>query len=379
MHPAHASQHPATPASIIINTPHIVDAIMAYATSSTLATCLRVSKGLHHTAGKVLYHTVRLDKSNMGGFFCGIWAGNASDEDTGSVADGPSSPTLPAQTKNATPRHMNFKRRLLANVRVLSLGSHYEPVCRLFRYEAPTLLPCLDTLRIVRFPASMHSLQSLCGGHECPFFAAAVARRLVIRNLDARPPGRFGCPKRFYTDTNDRTFEEVVWVLPTKGKVYTKRSLIYVRSYFPKARITFLFHPTWELWEERPDLAASSDALYKPLPVPPSAMVEILVLPKDVVSPPMPTVIGLETVEFSTNDSDELVEAFATESPHLPLTPDRLHQAVRDEVSTSAFRLNKDPVEFPEDIAYYTLEEYAAFEASERAGVLDDGLPGSSW
>ncbi|KAL1408038.1 hypothetical protein Q8F55_004835 [Vanrija albida] len=380
-----------TPADIIINAPHIVERILAHATNSTLTTCLRVNRELHEAAGNVLYHTVRVDRFNLAGFFLGAFGGTGTsdgeDEDTGG----------PEQTEYALPPQKTlrpgFKSSLLGNVRILSLGAHHACVCSLYGPHAAALFPHLDTLRIVPAPKSNHTLQPLCDGRtECALFATAAPRRLVLRNLDGGDPRHSGWPLRLFSYDNPLPYEEMIWVLPTIGVRYYNGGLSLGATWHRAARYTFLFHASWELWHRQQHLAAHFDVVENKIcPLKPVDIVEIVSSPFE-CDVRKRTAIGFEKVQFidyDEDEDDEIVKLFKRHFPDAHPTSDRLRQFVQDGLCTR--ELEKFVLRFfpdsdlvylldpssrhSEHITFHTLEEYGTFEPTKRAAVLDDGLP----
>lgn len=210
--PNHPPQPPTAPADavppalIILNSPHIVDGIMNYASRTTLVACLRVSKQLHDAAGKVLYHTVRVDRYNLAGFFLGALVGSGVAEDSGCHGDGcvrfteqdkdgtksPADNPAPGQGKTrgqkknaqkrkrkAAGRTTNFKAPLLAQVEVLSLGSHHTCVCHLYGEHIESLFP--TSTHSVSYPLpSRHTSSSPSAMTSVP---ATFSRTSALPNL----------------------------------------------------------------------------------------------------------------------------------------------------------------------------------------------------
>lgn len=390
---AQAAHHTAVlaRASILASSAHIVDAILAHADRLTLVAALRVNSTWHDAAGKVLYHTVRVDRFNIASFFRGALVGTETGEETGCAGDncmrfsvasqGVGAPTKTrGQKKNARKAKMkksvpvtNFKAPLLSRVHVLSFGAHHGCVCSRYGPHAPTLFPHLDTLRIVPAPASTHTLQPLCDARECALFAFATPRRVVLRNLDGGSGASW--PQYLPFDT-DPPFSEVVWVLPTKGERYGDDGGLIGAGQFGRAAKTYVF-ADWELWRAP---AGSSLANFfdvvnnKRFPLAPSDVIYVVGSPS-LGSPP--TVVGLERLQFTTKGADDVVGTFKRHFPHVHLDNDRLHRMVRDELRTEVLQCalitgTYDPVECPEWITYHTLEEYAALP--ESLGVLHDSL-----
>ncbi|WOO78071.1 uncharacterized protein LOC62_01G001624 [Vanrija pseudolonga] len=134
----------------LLGCPHTIAMVLSYADTATLVTCLRVSREFHHMAGKSLYHTITVRAGQEHRLLCGVERAVTT----------------------------NFKTRLLANVRVLTLvgfPSMCEPHC--MRRHTP-FFPNLDTLRIVHLP-SWHP-----PNHRCSLLQGVAPRKAVIRNMD---------------------------------------------------------------------------------------------------------------------------------------------------------------------------------------------------
>ncbi|KAL1408036.1 hypothetical protein Q8F55_004833 [Vanrija albida] len=374
---------PADSTQLVLQCPHIIDQIMASADRLTLVAALRVSMQFHESAGKALYHTVRIDGFNLAGFFLGALVGGNTNDGSGSmgdmcarVTDGVgASLTLEthSKTENAQPAEKktppNFKLALLANVRILSLGSHCGGACHLYGPQAPALLPHLDTLRIVPAPASPSRLQRLCDDRRgCKLFAAATARRVVLRNVIGENIAPSGWPRRLRSDT--APYDEVVWVLPTNGQRYTQNGLHPgFKARIHTALTTFIFHHNWELWRTpqsfAPFVGPSENSV---TPLYPSRLVRFI-RRAPLTSAEQLAVIGLETVQFYDHDIDNINHP----------TQARLRQAVREDVRAGVPQSDQPSSEFndgrrAERITFRTLNEYAELDAMGR-GVLDDGLP----
>ncbi|KAL1408040.1 hypothetical protein Q8F55_004837 [Vanrija albida] len=353
---------------MIVNSPHIVDAIMAYATNSTLAACLRVSKQFHDAAGKVLYHTVRIDESNLWGPFLGALAGLRPTEDAcrNLECDCPD-PSAPLS-------YSAFKPPLLARVRILSLGSHHRCLRWVYGEHVSSLLPNVDTLRIVPAPdPGDDDLWPLCDREdECLVFTNLKPRKLVLRNLDNRVYCVNGWPAN--QQWNVDRLEEVVWVLPSNGDKYGDAGLMNTGMYFPGTTVVkVIFYPSWELWQQAPIPIEATIA-----PMTPDSIVwpSANWIRRNIVHC---TVYGLETVEFEADDEDSLVSTFTEQFPGVQLDSDRLRQLVRDEWKTGALQAafataRKVENIRPRHIEFKTLEQYSALRQSELYEV-DDGLP----
>ncbi|WOO78076.1 uncharacterized protein LOC62_01G001629 [Vanrija pseudolonga] len=402
------------PALIILNSPHIVDGIMQYAaTRTTLVSCLRVSKQLHDAAGKVLYHTVRVDRYNLDGFFLGALVGSGFAEESGCHGDACRRFTerdkdkdkdinkttvenaLPTgqgktrgQKKNAQKRKRkaagrttNFKAPLLAHVQVLSLGSHHTCVCHLYGEHVGSLLPNLDTLRIVPAPDTTYKLKPLCDdANTCLIFQNVAPAKLVLRNLDDGDSHFTTWPEGDHW--NEGGLLEVVWVVPIDGRRHGNGGLISTAEYFfATAEVKVIFHDDWEVWRLPP--GSQVDRIFKAMHLSKAPLT-----PSDIVYPashwcmytdPRNTICGLETVEF-VPEHDDLVSTFEHFFPDVHLDSDRLRQLVRDELRTGSLQAAFDQDEyedndFPKSIEYKTLEEYAALPELERLYDLDDDLP----
>ncbi|WOO78080.1 uncharacterized protein LOC62_01G001633 [Vanrija pseudolonga] len=368
---------------ILLQIPHIVEAILAPLDRRTLLSCLRVHL-LHDSAGKLLYRTVRVHRSNLATFFLGALVGTRTEE-TGCSGAGCTRFTHEtvmylsrgklqrqleqeeeeAKTVDSGANTTNFKAPLLAYVRVLSLSSHHVCACRLYAPHLATILPNLRTLRIVPAPASDHTLERLCDARECAVFASAVARRLVLCNLDAHAGALSGWPLRARYDERP-PFKHVVWVLPTSGAGYAGRGIKFSRGFFGPTPHTYVF-ADWEVWVP----PAGWDLRRRRLPpVNPSDVVHAIGGAGDTCRSPSPTVVGLERVALR-DYGDEIGRMFA-HSAHLRCDSAHLRQLVHDKLDASARDSNNDGITEPAPVVFHTLEEYAL--DPESRGVLDDGM-----
>lgn len=170
---------------------------MGHASRATLASCLRVNKYLHNEAGKKLYHTVRIDGSNMVGFFRGaIEPDDAESHCVVAAADqckrAPAEDYLealypPLVFANRRAARGKFKAALLARVRVLSIGTHHTCVCNYYSTHAKRLLRNLDTLRMVPAIDTTPQPTPWCDhsryGDWCHLFMHLEPRKIVWLNL----------------------------------------------------------------------------------------------------------------------------------------------------------------------------------------------------
>lgn len=386
-----------TPAHIIINTPHLLDNIFRHASTSALASCLRASTELHSAAGKFLYHTVRVDSSNLPSFLLGARIGLCTDgscfADGGLHATWNSIEKTLASRKQSLPRH-NFKARLLAHVRVLSLGSHEGSMCIKYSWHARSLFSHLDTLRIAPTPVSAHKLKQLCDykHRACPLFEQLAPRKLVFRNLEDSTDMLCDWPlnRNFCSDR----LEEIVYVMPTNGNKYGAGELGDKGEMFfktPPARgVKVIYTDEWEVWrpfssQNDPLPAAAEQHKRRPWLLPSEVIEVVRVWCRHTTI--CNTVYGLEKVAFRTGmhrqdpnyDYDFLALTFYRHFPHTPLKDSSLLQLVKDELHTNTLTVARsgEYYEGPRGhpgIKFRTLEDYAALPESERLGELDDGL-----
>ncbi|WOO78078.1 uncharacterized protein LOC62_01G001631 [Vanrija pseudolonga] len=317
-----------TAASILLNSPHIVDMIVSHATRPDLVSYMRVSQ-LHAAAGRLLYHTVRVIKGNLASFFRGALVSTGVSEES-------QCKRAAEAADNDQPRaHRNFKAPLLAHTRVLSLGSHHTCVCDLYGPHAASLLRNLDTLRIVPTSVSRRKLEPLCDYEAiCALFHHLTPRKLVLRNIDGTMWHRYSWP---LGDWNAARLQEVVWVLPSNGRVYPDGELMDSGERFATpgvTRVKVIFHNGWEVWpagERQRRLTKHASTL---------------VIPEDVVYPLAEickrtdihtTVYGLETFTFHAGDS-EMAEDFEERFPGEPLDNELLRELVRAELRVGAAR-----------------------------------------
>lgn len=352
---------------------------------------MRVNKHLHEVAGAVLYHTVRVDEHNLAGFFLGGLVGVASEhmacagkgdmcfrftEEEKALHRLPRTVPTPDRTDNDQTSNndvgvipTNFKAPLLAHVRFLSLGSHHTCVCHTYDKHVSTLLANLDTLRIVPLPESDVQLKPLCGDPEaCLLFKHLKPRKLALRNLDDMSFHVNSWPKDLWGEDH---LNELVWFIPTDFAVYCSAGMMGMADYFITAkRVKFIFSHEWEVWRQpvRWDVA-------RRWAIPPHRFVAV-VNSWTVYTGKEYTMYGLETVGFT---SDALVEEFRRRFPDVPLRGDRLRKLVEDEIRTGDLQSAIGIWEYydhhsPTDIAFKTMEEYAALPEIERQHEIDDGL-----
>ncbi|WOO78079.1 uncharacterized protein LOC62_01G001632 [Vanrija pseudolonga] len=383
-----------TAASIICNSPHLVDAIMRHATDPTLAVCLRVNEAFHAAAGKALYHTVRVDGVNMFDVFRGALVGKDWSDDTEeqdwevvrarkAIMDSMKSP----------PPHRNFKAPLLNYTRVLSLGSHEYADCCGYDPHIASLLPNVHTLRIVPrmdyLDRPLWKLDWLCdaGGATYVIFWNLAPRKIVLRNMNERSWHRLGWPGACFDDWNTEQLEEVVWVMHSSGDHYNSGDIPELLDEGPEgyfnndkvARVKVTFHDEWETWD--PPRVNKNEKNEKPAKERGHHFADNIIFTvgdlcwnSDIHN----TVYGLEDLQFKPG-ADWLEAHFTTFFPHVRLTSDRLRELVRDELRSGALRatVNTDRYEDngkPECIEYKTLAEYHAQPESARLYELDDGL-----
>lgn len=383
-------------ATDLILQPHILQAILQTSDRATLGTCLRVNKLFFEQAGPLLYHTVRVNQSNIQAFFRGAYVGTGTSEEIRScdLLDGRSScdrfserpeseawegPSMFAQARRTEPLAQNpgaprnFKAELLAHVRVLSLGSHHACMCHVYGVSIGPLLKHLDTLRIVHTPTTPIVVDDICdNGYYCPLFDSMKPRKLVFRNVGHKP--LFSC-QGWHEKWREDTLEEVVSVLPTNGSAYRNdlgRSLVGIAKHNQNNKV--LFDSQWEVWTDSASPDTSSSDLGRPAH--PIDVVDGLV---DLESG---SIYGVEAVDFSKGlpsdiDKCELVTEFERVYPNEPTTPERLRQLVQDDIRHPklwASLISAQVLEQPKPITYHTRAEYALLPVEERRFELEDGL-----
>ncbi|WOO78073.1 uncharacterized protein LOC62_01G001626 [Vanrija pseudolonga] len=357
--------------------------------------CLRVNKTFHKIAGPILYHTVRVDRHNMKKFFLGAFVGTNIDEEelecglmqgkectppTNERWDAEVGPKLlptPPQEKQVEgaasdrPNVTNFKAALLGHVRVLSLGSHHCCVCHFYGTNIGPLLKNLDTLRVVPAPLTPFTVDTVCDNRiYCPFFDSLRPRKLVFRNVGGRP---VFLTREHHNIWNPSRLEEVVYILPTDGRVYrneTVKALDELIRFDVPCKVVFC--RGWEVWGALGDHALSLVTVN-------SAVQHVPVRPVDFIAAFLNTVegtaFGLESVDFHiggplTGGECQITRAFQLENPDEPITSERLRQLVKDELSSRAMEaLCED-----EPLDYKSLSQYHQLSAEVRRFELDDSL-----
>lgn len=201
--------------------PELVHRILTLLNPSDLATCIRASTTFFHQTGPVLYHTVNLDKKTLAGVFLGwdvpdivsptqpsfiqrLLAKGNKGKNGPSAKNGKkgkhakisihrlkvqalSDLPVDENPRTAHPQPRNWKKPLLAHVKVVVLTTHSHTVCDTLAKATP-LLSSLETLRIVPSRIdSFRSHHSLCSHRSgvCPLAVALaqLARKLVMRNV----------------------------------------------------------------------------------------------------------------------------------------------------------------------------------------------------
>lgn len=132
----------------------------------------------------------------------------------------------------------NFKRLLLANTEVLTIGSHHSCACGLIADEWATLFPNLKTLRISPSKSDnvpfllKHACDKLLSDGDCPLLTSLKPRKLVLRNVDGTG---------FYNPRSSRWniggLETVVCFIPVDDREYHNGRLFYsLMSHFNEAK-----------------------------------------------------------------------------------------------------------------------------------------------
>ncbi|WOO78061.1 uncharacterized protein LOC62_01G001614 [Vanrija pseudolonga] len=383
--------HP--PAHLILNSPHLVDAIFDSVDRPYLVLCMRVNKHVHNIAGARLYHTVRLDRDAIVPFFLGAVDLHDHDDGWGHLdCDWCGSPGGGAQLC-ANP--LSRKGLLLSQVRVLSLGSHDQYFCDEWGPIAGELLTAVDTLRLVPAPVTTVVLQPFCASspayEECHFLAnLRTVRKVVMRNIDQHNRGL-----GFLTSSALASVKELVLVLPTDPhrsigcEIFANNATDYRRE----MELKFVFHGTWETWRSPPacchppkdpssyvnhycfgSYQAVVNGSFRPL-YPFSEIISPLF--GDFRGPELhtATLYGLECVRLG--DEEDFTWACRKGIS--------LHQMVIDEVLTGSYTVWDalgtgdwdDFVMLPisaEGVFFRTLAEYASLNQKERMYELHDGL-----
>lgn len=381
--------------TIIVHSPHLIGNIPHYMARSSLATCLRVNKHFHEEAGKVLYHTVRIDGSNMAGFFHGALAGTSLSEDSPCLADSvddchryplydsddnsireaaalPSANGIEQPVPNCSAT--NFKGSLLAHVRVLSVGTHHTCVCYHYGEHVAPLLYNLHTLRAVPTLQPDGTLGTLCDEThidvECRLFTNLAPLKLVLRNLDDNRQFLYTWPYNHFNGYKARDIEYITVILPPTGPFYSAGRISLTEEGLGSDKWIKLIFSPWEYWGKAPSAAHESAAtLGHPSPM------DVILSVSSSADPCV--VVGLETIQFSA-ERDELVAAFKSRFPSVRLDSDRLRQLVKDELWNGALQeqlAGSLDFDYSHVMIFRSLDEYTSLPGSARFYELHDGLP----
>ncbi|WOO77974.1 uncharacterized protein LOC62_01G001526 [Vanrija pseudolonga] len=244
----------------IVAIPHILEAIVGFSSRSTQVTLLTACGELHRMAGKQLYRVIKLDISLanpvfgfigiLGGALIGTGSHPTTDgccadsaldsmmmnvltsfdetytsrlRATAKIANDTSkniAGDVPVGTRNwhtLKPYPTNFKRSLLANTEVLTLGTHHKCFCGLFTDHWATLFPKLKTLRVSPRKSDIpFVLQQTCdGSRPCPLLTGVRPRKIVFRNVDGDGFVGLDSPRWNIPD-----LEAVVCFLPVDNREY---------------------------------------------------------------------------------------------------------------------------------------------------------------
>ncbi|WOO78066.1 uncharacterized protein LOC62_01G001619 [Vanrija pseudolonga] len=299
-----------TAARIILNSPHIVDEIMNHATRATLVACLRVNRDLHDVAGKVLYHTIRINAKKLDGLLMGV-----------SVKEG-EGPTLPE-----SPVMPCFKNSLLSRTRVLSMGNHRWRLCttdnkRLnaqdhsLRDAIKRLLSGVRTVRIV-LPQKKAHLGDLCQGgtSTCGFLHLLHPKVVLVRNVCglilSNPVFDWPLPPQSH----------VFWVLPShrskRGDLEIPRlaNAEYNTSVQPNSMV---FHDKFEKWTKNSSQVTTTSrrttmTTGKPFSAEP--FIRFFHEAESFSEDHVTTVYGLETVDLLERHDDAAVKKYLESFP----------------------------------------------------------------
>lgn len=376
---AHVTSVDVTLVGVIDQAPHILDSILSFSTRTTVVTCLRVNKLLHHAAGAYLYHTVRLDRALIGPFFLGaVKLHNQLSHCDWCNGEGGEA-LVCANAKS-------IKGKLLARVRVLSLGSHISNNCKEYGELARILLTRVRILRIVPTPATLYDLETFCADshsrHGCDFLYHLKPKKIVLRNMDQQE-NMYNLIKWWTL----RSRNEVVMVLPTDhGRFGASKLFVRHREMNDtEASYRFLFHDSWETWRNPTTCCTigsctkrwrSCHGPYNPI-VPASkhrfispdgVMRTLFDTRRGIVKHEM-TIHGIESVTLTSLENGKPSGA----SP----TQETLQLQVKDKAFALTVPPKKpnDPVKLAKTLVIFkTLDDYDAMDAYQRAYELDDGL-----
>lgn len=115
------------------------------------------------------------------------------------------------------PHPTNFKRSLLANTEVLTVGTHHKCFCGLFADHWAILFPKLKTLRVSPSKSDVPFVlyQTCDGSRPCPLLTGVRPRKIVFRNVDGA--GFVGLDRPWWNITD---LEAVVCFLPVDNREY---------------------------------------------------------------------------------------------------------------------------------------------------------------
>lgn len=355
-----------TPISMILNSPHLVDEIMNHATRATLVACLRVNRDIHDAAGRVLYHTVRINGNKLDGLLEGV-----------SVKEGKPFP-------KSQPVDPCFKNDLLSRIRVLSVGSHRWHLCRTknnpHKYDYTAMLDTLrrlmsgvHTVRIV-LPEWQGRLGNLCRtGYSPCFFLPLLSPKVVIF--------RNACGRTLYDHLDYWRFERrtsIIWVLPSHTSKRGNIQLPFLRLNAPGAvehNVLMVFHDRFERWRKnsRASTTASTRTVkITGIPFRPSSLINFFHDARTFSKQAVTTVYGLETVNVCTNPSDPAVYLHQQSFPKdHALTFDDVRQLVINNVQDKPASVS--PVHIPNTAyTFKTLSEFDALNAATTRYVICD-------
>lgn len=189
----------------VLSNEYLLEHIMLFTERCTAAVCMRVDLRFLAAAGRILYRIPPVIAAhNIESFFSGALIGFDAEEldcdghscphmsgstpdhtdsashvraDEAPAAQNPEAPdsSLPSKSPargstslpaKSPPTMRNFKKELLAHVRVFSLGSHHSCACH--HYGPWRLMPKLQILRLVPSVKDGRRLHALCDAVDVP-------------------------------------------------------------------------------------------------------------------------------------------------------------------------------------------------------------------
>ncbi|WOO78063.1 uncharacterized protein LOC62_01G001616 [Vanrija pseudolonga] len=378
------------PALIILNSPHLVDAIFASVDRAGLVTCLRVCTKFFLAAAPILYDVVRLDKDRIGPFFSGAIQIHDQSSNCRWCGGRPGGKLTCANTRC-------LKARLLARVRVLSLGSHDSRDCDGYGEFSSALLTGIETLRIVPTPLDTFDLDRFCqcrrhGDEGCRFLESSLARKVVVRNTDS---GTYMLA--FFDLRHMSNLEELVFVLPSISLRFPTPSSFYKHhsKYAKGASVKFVFDHSWETWTEPTGCCADPNSLpgghscygpYQPAIMPShedDSIGTTEIVQSLFGSPPRApeypvTIYGLESVQFGEEPFFTIPDVDEQEALRLQVMDEIQNLSLPEPTTTWATSSPAPGVKG--SIIFETIDDYwFMLDPDERRDELDDGWDDLFW